>query len=60
MSGDKKWRLSKKAAMLHGSRVVKKAKRAKGNNVKVKVSRKDDEVAEKVDPEEYEEYEEER
>ena len=46
MSGDKKWRLSKKVAMLHGSRVVKKAKRAKGNNVKVKVSRKDDEVAE--------------
>ena len=58
MSGDKKWRLSKKAAMLHGSRVVKKAKRAKGN-VKVKVSRKDDDVAEKVDPEEYEEYDEE-
>ena len=57
MSGDKKWRLSKKAAMLHGSRVVKKTKRAKGN-VKVKVSRKDDEVAEKADPEEYEEYEE--
>jgi len=59
VSGDKKWRLSKKATMLHGSRVVKKAKRAKGN-VKVKVSRKDDDVAEKVDPEEYEEYDEER
>ena len=59
MSGDKKWRLSKKSAMLHGSRVVKKAKRGKGN-VKVKVSRKDDDVAEKVDPEEYEEYDEER
>ena len=60
MSGDKKRRLSKKpAAMLHGSRVVKKARRAKGN-VKVKVSRKDDEPAEKVDPEEYEEEYEER
>ena len=60
VSGDKKWRLSKKpAAMLHGSRVVKKARRAKGN-VKVKVSRKDDEPAEKVDPEEYEEEYEER
>ena len=60
VSGDKKWRLSKKpAAMLHGSRVVKKARKAK-DNVKVKVSRKDDEPAEKVDPEEYEEEYEER
>ena len=60
VSGDKKWRLSKKpAATLHGSRVMKKARRAKGN-VKVKVSRKDDEPAEKVDPEEYEEEYEER
>ena len=57
MSGDKKWRLAKKAAMLHASRVAKKTKRARGN-VKVKASRKEDEAEEKVDPEEYEDYEE--